>query len=355
MKRAILLALMFALTNFSMTTQGYSQIDFIRTIAEGEIDAPPSSGGESAGNTPSTGDGSTSEGENDSDTTNPNEPIEPIRPGTSPEPVDKEVELDGAIGPWEPNSSDMPNFNDVADGDIIGTKPSDDKLFKISVTVPLNMNFVIVNENKNGSSPFGKFVSPYHSITNNGTYPLNVSIKSFDTARASNSSGDGASIINTEQVETLYVEEPRSNDGKVQMRLSLNYDRPQQGTYLKTIDLHTLNKNRTSEENKLGEIGSNETARIYYRSDLWETPKSEGIETDVVSNFSLILSFSTQNANSGIGNGAGGSAGTGSEGNASSTPSSGNITSGGSNEGADSGSGSTGSSENSALQNPSES
>lgn len=350
MKRAILLALMFALTNFSMTTQGYSQIDFIRTIAEGEIDAPPSSGGESAGNTPSTGDGSTSEGENDSDTTNPNEPIEPIRPGTSPEPVDKEVELDGAIGPWEPNSSDMPNFNDVADGDIIGTKPSDDKLFKISVTVPLNMNFVIVNENKNGSSPFGKFVSPYHSITNNGTYPLNVSIKSFDTARASNSSGDGASIINTEQVETLYVEEPRSNDGKVQMRLSLNYDRPQQGTYLKTIDLHTLNKNRTSEENKLGEIGSNETARIYYRSDLWETPKSEGIETDVVSNFSLILSFSTQNANSGIGNGAGGSAGTGSEGNASSTPSS-----GGSNEGADSGSGSTGSGENSALQNPSES
>lgn len=355
MKRAILLALMFALTNFSMTTQGYSQIDSIRTIAEGEIDAPPSSGGESAGNTPSTGDGSTSEGENDSDTTNPNQPIEPIRPGTSPEPVDKEVELDGAIGPWEPDNKDMPNFDNIQDGDLIGTKPSDDKLFKISVTVPLNMNFVIVNENKNGSSPFGKFVSPYHSITNNGTYPLNVSIKSFDTARASNSSGDGASIINTEQVETLYVEEPRSNDGKVQMRLSLNYDRPQQGTYLKTIDLHTLNKNRTSEENKLGEIGSNETARIYYRSDLWETPKSEGIETDVVSNFSLILSFSTQNANSGIGNGAGGSAGTGSEGNASSTPSSGNITSDGSNEGADSGSGSTGSGENSALQNPSES
>ena len=111
MKRAVFLALMFALTNFSMTTQGYSQIDSIRTIAEGEIDAPPSSGGESAGNTPSTGDGSTSEGENDSDTTNPNEPIEPIRPGTSPEPVDKEVELDGAIGPWEPKKSDMPFIN----------------------------------------------------------------------------------------------------------------------------------------------------------------------------------------------------------------------------------------------------
>ena len=106
-----------------------------------------------------------------------------------------------------------------------------------------------------------------------------------------------------------------------------------------------MNKNRTSEENKLGEIGSNETARIYYRSDLWETPKSENKTTDVVSNFNLILSFSTQNTNAGTENGAGGSTGTGSEGNASSTPSSGNITSGGS----------TGSGENSALQNPSES
>ena len=350
MKRAILLALMFALTNFSMTTQGYSQIDSIRTIAEGEIDAPPSSGGESAGNTPSTGDGSTSEGENDSDTTNPNEPIEPIRPGTSPEPVDNKVELDGAIGPWEPNSSDMPNFNGVADGDIIGTKPSDDKLFKISVTVPLNMDFMIVNRLENGGSFYGKFVSPYHSITNNGTYPLNVSLNSFTRVNESNNSASSARTDSSTKDTKLYIREPEAGNNKVEMRLSLNYDRPQQGTYLKTINLNSENTNRTSEENKLGEIGSNETARIYYRSDLWETPKSEGITEDVVSNFNLILSFSTQNTNSGIENGAGGSAGTGSEGNASSTPSS-----GGSNEGADSGSGSTGSGENSALQNPSES
>lgn len=350
MKRAILLALMFALTNFSMTTQGYSQIDSIRTIAEGEIDAPPSSGGESAGNTPSTGDGSTSEGENDSDTTNPNEPIEPIRPGTSPEHVDKEVELDGAIGPWEPNSSDMPNFNGVADGDIIGTKPSDDKLFKISVTVPLNMDFMIVNRLENGGSFYGKFVSPYHSITNNGTYPLNVSLNSFTRADESSNSSGIARTNSSSKDTKLYVEEPQAGNNKVEMRLSLNYDRPQQGTYLKTINLHTLNESTTSEEKQLGEIGSNETARIYYRSDLWETPASEGITEDVVSNFNLILSFSTQNTNSGIGNGAGGNAGTGSEGNASSTSSSGNITSGGSNGGADSGSGSDGSSENTGVQ-----
>lgn len=342
MKKTLILGVICTLVNFASIAHSYPIkyiAESLSTETSGSTGATGESGGSQSG---SAGSGTTG----GSSTPNSNGNVNKV------ESANPEVELDGAIGPWEPNSSDMPNFNGVANGDIIGTKPSDDKLFKISVTVPLNMDFVIVNENENGSSPFGKFVSPYHSITNNGTYPLNVSIKSFDTARASNSSGDGASIINTEQVETLYVEEPRSNDGKVQMRLSLNYDRPEQGTYLKTINLHNLSQ---TTDKTLGEIGSNETARIYYRSDLWETPKSEGVETDVVSNFSLILSFSTQNANAGTGNGAGGSVGTGSEGNTSGTPSSGNITSGGSNEGADSGSGSTGSGENSALQNPSES
>lgn len=342
MKRALILGVLCTLINFSSITEANS-IKYLAETTSTETSGSTGATGESGGNQSGSAGSGTTGG---SSTPNSNGNVDKV------ESANPEVELDGAIGPWEPNSSDMPNFNGVAEGDIIGTKPSDDKLFKISVTVPLNMDFVIVNENKNGSSPFGKFVSPYHSITNNGTYPLNVSIKSFDTARASNSSGDGASIINTEQVETLYVEEPRSNDGKVQMRLSLNYDRPQQGTYLKTIGLHNLSE---VTDKTLGEIGSNETARIYYRSDLWETPKSENKTTDVVSNFSLILSFSTKNTNAGTGNEAGGSAGTGSEGNASSTPSSGNITSGGSNEGADSGSGSTGSGENSALQNPSES
>lgn len=333
MKKTLILGVICTLVNFASIAHSYP-IKYIAESSSTETSGSTGATGESGGSQSGSAGSGTTGG---SSTPNSNGNVDKV------ESANPEVELDGAIGPWEPNSSDMPNFNGVAEGDIIGTKPSDDKLFKISVTVPLNMDFVIVNENKNGSSPFGKFVSPYHSITNNGTYPLNVSIKSFNTARASNSSGDGASIINTEQVETLYVEEPRSNDGKVQMRLSLNYDRPQQGTYLKTIGLHNLSE---ATDKTLGEIGSNETARIYYRSDLWETPKSENKTTDVVSNFNLILSFSTQNTNAGTGNEAGGSAGTGSEGNASSTPSSGNITSGGSNEGADSGSGSTGSDTN---------
>lgn len=342
MKKTLILGVICTLVNFASIAHSYP-IKYIAESSSTETSGSTGATGEPGGNQSGSAGSGTTGGSSTPDSNGNVNKVESANP---------EVELDGAIGPWEPNNKDMPNFGDIEDGDLIGTKPNDENLFKISVTVPLNMNFVIVNENKNGSSPFGKFVSPYHSITNNGTYPLNVSIKSFDTARASNSSGDGASIINTEQVETLYVEEPISNDGKVQMRLSLNYDRPQQGTYLKTIGLHNLSE---ATDKTLGEIGSNETARIYYRSDLWETPKSENKTTDVVSNFNLILSFSTQNTNSGIENGAGGSAGTGSEGNTSGTPSSGNITSGGSNEGADSGSGSTGSGENSALQNPSES
>ena len=345
MKRALILGVLCTLINFSSITEANS-IKYIAESSSTETSGSTGATGEPGGNqSGSAGSGTTGGSSNPNSNGNVNK-VESANP---------EVELDGAIGPWAPNDGDMPNFDIIKEGDLIGTKPDNDKLFKISVTVPLNMECMVVNKKEDGTSVFGKFVSPYHYITNNGTYPLDVSFESFDKV-TSNSSTDGLlSISNSEQVAPLYIEEPVARDGKVQMRLSLNYDRPQQGTYLKTIDLHTLNKNRTSEENKLAEIGSNETARIYYRSDLWETPKSENKTTDVVSNFSLILSFSTQNTNAGTENGTGGSAGTGSEGNASSTPSSGNITSGGSNEGADSGSGSTGSGENSALQNPSES
>lgn len=337
MKRALILGVLCTLINFSSITEANS-IKYLAETTSTETSGSTGATGESGGSQSGSTDNGTAGGSSNPNSNGNVNKVESANP---------EVKLDGAIGPWAPNDGDMPNFDNIKEGDLIGTKPNNDKLFKISVTVPLNMEFMVVNKKEDGTSVFGKFVSPYHYITNNGTYPLDVSFENFDKV-TSNSSSDGLlSISNSEQVAPLYIEEPVARDGKVQMRLSLNYDRPQQGTYLKTIDLHTLNKNRTSEENKLGEIGSNETARIYYRSDLWETPFSEGITTDVASNFNLILSFSTQNTNAGIGNGAGGSAGTGSEGNASSTPSSGNITSGGSNEGADSGS--TGSGENSAL------
>lgn len=320
MKKTLILGVICTLVNFASIAHSYP-IKYIAESSSTETSGSTGATGESGGSQSGSAGSGTTGG---SSTPNSNGDVDKV------ESANPEVELDGAIGPWESGKDGMPNFENIESGDLIGEKPSEENLFKISVTVPLNMNFVIVNENENGSSPFGKFVSPYHSITNNGTYPLNVSLNSFTRAdETSNSSGTARTNSSSKDTK-LYVQEPQAGNNKVEMRLSLNYDRPQQGTYLKTINLNSENTNRTSEENKLGEIGSNETARIYYRSDLWETPKSEGIETDVVSNFSLILSFSTQNTNAGTGNGAGGSAGTGSEGNASSTPSSGNITSGGS-------------------------
>lgn len=342
MKRALILGVLCTLINFSSITEANS-IKYLAETTSTETSGSTGATGESGGSQSGSTDSGTTGGSNNPNSNGNVNKVESANP---------EVKLDGAIGPWEPNNKDMPNFGDIEDGDLIGTKPNDENLFKISVTVPLNMDFMIVNRLENGGSFYGKFVSPYHSITNNGTYPLNVSLNSFTRADESSNSSGTARTNSSSKDTKLYVEEPQAGNNKVEMRLNLNYDRPEQGTYLKTINLHNLSQ---TTDKTLGEIGSNETARIYYRSDLWETPKSEGVETDVASNFNLILSFSTQNANAGTGNGAGGSAGTGSEGNTSGTPSSGNITSGGSNEGADSGTGSTGSGENSALQNPSES
>ena len=317
MKRALILGVLCTLINFSSITEANS-IKYLAETTSTETSGSTGATGESGGSQSGSAGSGTTGG---SSTPNSNGNVDKV------ESANPEVELDGAIGPWESGKDGMPNFENIESGDLIGEKPSEENLFKISVTVPLNMDFVIVNENENGSSPFGKFVSPYHSITNNGTYPLNVSLNSFTRADESSNSSGTARTNSSSKDTKLYVEEPQAGNNKVEMRLNLNYDRPEQGTYLKTINLHNLSQ---TTDKTLGEIGSNETARIYYRSDLWETPKSEGIETDVVSNFSLILSFSTQNTNAGTGNGAGGSAGTGSEGNASSTPSSGNITSGGS-------------------------
>ncbi len=99
------------------------------------------------------------------------------------------------------------------------------------------------------------------------------------------------------------------------MRLHLTYDRTS-NSYLNTVDLHSFNKNAKASMRTLGTIDPNEEARLYYGSDLWETPKSEGIETGVESTFKLKLIFSLKkdtngNANSGNDNT------TGTEGNSS--------------------------------------
>ena len=208
MKKILILGVICTLVNFASIAHSYP-IKYIAESSSTETSGSTGATGESGGSQSGSAGSGTTGG---SSTPNSNGNVDKV------ESANPKVELDGAIGPWEPNSSDMPNFNGVDNGDIIGTKPSDDKLFKISVTVPLNINFLVMNEK--GSS-LGSFISPYHYITNNGTYPLDVLFESFSRVDNVNDSTKNLSNINTEQVETLYVEEPTANDGKVQMRLSL--------------------------------------------------------------------------------------------------------------------------------------
>lgn len=288
MKKTLILGVICTLVNFASIAHSYP-IKYIAESSSTETSGSTGATAESGGNQSGSAGSGTTGG---SSIPNSNGNVDKV------ESANPEVELDGAIGPWEPGKDGMPNFENIESENLIGEKPSEENLFKISVTVPLNMDFMIVNRLENGGSFYGKFVSPYHSITNNGTYPLNVSLNSFTRADESSNSSGTARTNSSSKDTKLYVEEPQAGNNKVEMRLSLNYDRPEQGTYLKTINLHNLSQ---TTDKTLGEIGSNETARIYYRSDLWETPFSEGITTDVASNFNLILSFSTKNTNSGTG------------------------------------------------------
>lgn len=209
------------------------------------------------------------------------------------------VTMDGAIGEWEPGNNNLPNFNigENAEKLEVENKPAEGQYFTISATVPLKMDFLIKNENENGSSPNGKFITPYYKVTNNGSHTLNVHFESFEYRNNLSSSR------NTEGTsEKLYVvQNPTRGNGKVEMRLNLTYDRPF-NSYFKKIDLipsngtstisRLLNLRSGTTEEILGKLSPNEEARLYYGSDEWESPKSERINKIVESDFNLKLAFS---------------------------------------------------------------
>lgn len=265
--------------------------------AEQPPSAPPdgSNSGDSA-QPPSSSGGSTGTGGAGSSTTAPNTPL-PNKGGSN------SVELDGGIGEWGPDKDNkLPNFN----GTTGSEKPDVDnelqkgEYFTISATVPLNMEFLIKNENENGSSPNGKFITPYYKVTNNGSHKLKVHFESFEYATSSTTKTSG---LITEKLERLYVvNNPIPKNNMVEMKLNLTYDRPS-NPYVKKIDLIPTNsptitsrllKSSNSVEQELGELDPNEQARLYYGSDLWETPKSENVEKGVEANFNLKLAFSIE-------------------------------------------------------------
>lgn len=318
MKKKILSLCMVAIMlNFSVESYAYSLNNIQLATNSDSTSTPSEGGGPSSGGggdtgtpgTPSNGDGSnsgdsvqppsnsggsTGTGGAGGSTTTPSTP--PENKGSN------NVELEGGIGEWGPDKdSSLPNFNGATGSEKldVDNKLEEGQYFTISATVPLNMEFLIKNENENGSSPNGKFITPYYKVINNGSHKLKVHFESFEYANSKTTKTSG---LITEKLEKLYVvDNPTPNNNKVEMKLNLTYDRPS-NSYLKRINLvppensstitSRLLKSSNSVEQELGELDPNEQARLYYGSDLWESPKSENVTKGVEANFNLKLAFS---------------------------------------------------------------
>lgn len=268
---------------------------------DGGAEQPPSAppGGSNSGDSaqpPSSSGGSTGTGGAGGSTTTPSTP--PENKGSN------NVELEGGIGEWGPGKDDkLPNFNGATGSEKldVDNKLEEGQYFTISATVPLNMEFLIQNRNENGLSSEGKFITPYYKVTNNGSHKLKVHFESFEYANSKTTKTSG--LVKEDLAPLYVVSQPEKNNKKVEMKLNLTYDRPS-NSYLKRIDLvpptnsptitSRLLKSSNSVEQELGELDPNEQARLYYGSDLWETPKSEGINKGVEANFNLKLAFSIE-------------------------------------------------------------
>lgn len=319
MKKKILSLCMVAIMlNLSVESYAYSlnniqlatSSDSISTPSEGggpssgggEAEQPPSAqpdgggNGESSAQPPNSDGGSTGAGGAGGSTTTPSTP--PENKGSN------NVELEGGIGEWGPDKdSSLPNFNETTGSEKIDVdnEPQKDQYFTISATVPLGMEFLIKNKDKHGFSTEGIFISPYYKVINNGSHTLKVHFESFEYATSSSNKTSG---LIQEELEKLYVvKTPKSGNGKVEMKLNLTYDRPS-NPYVKKIDLvppensstitSKLLKSTNSVEQVLGLLDPNEQARLYYGSDLWESPKSENVTKGVEANFNLKLAFSIE-------------------------------------------------------------
>lgn len=266
--------------------------------AEQHPSAQPDGGGngESSAQPPNSDGGSTGAGGAGGSTTTPSTP--PENKGSN------NVELEGGIGEWGPDKDNkLPNFNGTEGSEKLDVDNALQKgeYFTISATVPLNMEFLIKNENENGSSPNGKFITPYYKVTNNGSHKLKVHFESFEYATSKTTKTSG--LVKEDLAQLYVVNNPTPNNNKVEMKLNLTYDRPS-NSYLKRINLvppensstitSRLLKSSNSVEQELGELDPNEQARLYYGSDLWESPKSENVTKGVEANFNLKLAFSIE-------------------------------------------------------------
>lgn len=319
MKKKILSLCMVAIMlNLSVESYAYSlnniqlatSSDSISTPSEGggpssgggEAEQPPSAqpdggNGESSAQPPNSDGGSTGAGGAGGTTTTPNTPL-PNKGGRN------NVELEGGIGEWGLDKDDsLPDFDKPESGDKpdVDNEPEKDEYFTISATVPLNMEFLIKNKYEDGFSREGIFITPYYKIVNNGSHTLKVHFESFEYATSKTTKTSG--LVKEELGKLYVVETPEAENGRVEMMLDLMYDRPSNPYFKKiklippenssTITSKLINSTNQTEE-VLGLLDPNEEGRLYYGSDLWETPKSEGIEKGVEANFNLKLAFSIE-------------------------------------------------------------
>lgn len=298
-KKILILSMVAIMLNVPMKSYSYS-LNNIQLATNSDLTNTPSGGGGS----PQPPDGGTtgtpsvppnSDGNGGSITT-PNKPLE--NKGSN------SVELDGGIGEWGLDKDDsLPDFDKPESGDKpdVDNEPEKDEYFTISATVPLNMEFLIKNKYEDGFSREGIFITPYYKIVNNGSHTLKVHFESFEYATSKTTKTSG--LVKEELGKLYVVETPEAENGRVEMMLDLMYDRPSNPYFKKiklippenssTITSKLINSTNQTEE-VLGLLDPNEQGRLYYGSDLWETPKSEGIEKGVEANFNLKLAFSIE-------------------------------------------------------------
>lgn len=190
--------------------------------------------------------------------------------------------LDGEIGEWDPTLNDNPNFNQ--DGlEIEGHKPQDGEYYTISVTVPLNMEFYVI-QHQNLTE--GNLFSPIYTIKNNGSKKISVNLSSFE--RQNN-------IASSNDTTPLYVEQINPTDNKTQMELRMcAIEDLNDGRINKEIDLTKLST-LSPQDKELYVLNSNQEKGIKFAADDWELPQFASNKENAMSNFTSSFVFSIKN------------------------------------------------------------
>lgn len=193
----------------------------------------------------------------------------------NPDPEEHSTTLDGQIGEWDPN-----RFEDIED--IEGHIPQEDEYYTISVTVPIEMEFTVLNSSY---SEFGSFYSPIYKIKNNGTKTLDVRIKSFERDET---------VVSEEDSDILHVEEVVHGDGKVQMELKIGTLKDRYATSISKEPFSPVDLTENlqdSSKNLLCELTTNEAKLIKFDAERWEIPQYESVEKKTKASSEFIAEF----------------------------------------------------------------